>query len=127
MGLMTEITITKEYLRQNPDHIFIFGDNLFGKGHGGAAALRDEPNTLGFTTKKAPNNEDRSFYRPSEYKEIFEQEMEGLISWIKTCPEKTFLLSKIGSGLANRYKIWEKIIEPGIEELRRYPNVKFLF
>lgn len=124
---MIEIIITREYLRENPDHIFIFGDNILGKGHGGAAALRDEPNTLGFTTKKAPNNEDRSFYRPGEYRQIFEQEIEAIISWIKSCPEKTFLISKIGSGLANRYKIWEKIIEPGLEVLRKYPNVKFLF
>ncbi len=121
------MNITKEYLRENPDHIFVFGDNLLGKGHGGAAALRDEPNSIGFITKKAPDNNDKSFYRPVEYKLIFEQELDGLIDYIKTQPEKTFLITQLGSGLANRYKIWEKIIQPGIECLRQYPNVKFLF
>lgn len=124
---MTETIITKEYLRENPDHIFVFGDNNLGKGYGGAAALRDELNAFGFTTKKAPNNIDSSFYRPGEYRQIFEQELESLIHFIETCPEKTFLISKIGSGLANRYKIWEKIIQPGLECLKKYPNVKFLW
>jgi len=119
--------ITKEYLREHPDRVFVFGDNTIGKGYGGAAVLRDEPNTLGFLTKKFPNNNDASFYRPEEYKKIFDQEMEDLIWWIKAYYHKTFLISQLGSGLANKYHIWEEVIRPGLEVLKKYPNVKFLF
>ncbi|MFW6247319.1 MAG: hypothetical protein ACOC22_04075 [bacterium] len=63
---MEEI-ITRKYLKENPEHIFVFGDNLLRKGYGGAAKLRDLPNTYGFITKKYPDNKDESFYTPDEY------------------------------------------------------------
>jgi hypothetical protein len=121
------IEITKNYLRSNPDHVFVFGDNLLHVGYGGAAALRDEPNSYGFITKKAPNNNDKSFYKPEDYLIVFDFELKKLKNHIECCPEKTFLISKIGAGLANRYNIWEKVIEPKILKLEIYSNVKFLF
>jgi single-stranded DNA-specific DHH superfamily exonuclease len=33
----------------------------------------------------------------------------------------------IQGGLANRYGIYEKVIQSGLEVLKQYPNVKFLF
>jgi len=119
--------ITRKYLRENPDKVFVFGDNLLRKGKKGGAVLRDEPNTYGFVTKKAPNNLDSSFYRPSEYKEVFRHELNDLINVIEANPDKTFLISKIGSGLANKYNIFEKVIKPGLAKLKKYPNVEFLF
>lgn len=124
---MKEIIITEEYLRQNKDHIFVFGDNLLGVGYGGAAVLRDEPNALGFITKKKPNNKDSSFYKPDEYQPVFEQELKSLTKEIENCPEKTFLISKLGAGLANKHLIWEKVIKDGLKTLKKYSNVVFLF
>lgn len=117
--------ITKSYLRNNPNHIFVFGDNLKRKGYGGAATLRDEPNTYGFITKKAPNNNDGSFYTPDEYKEKFDVELKRLIKEIEKNPDKIFLISKLGAGLANKYGIYQKIIKPGLTILNKYDNVKF--
>lgn len=119
--------ITKSYLRQNKNHIFVFGDNLLRKGKGGAAELRDEPNTFGFITKKAPNNNIGSFYKPEEYQQKFEVELNRLIKTIKKYPNNTFLISKLGGGLANKYNIFEKVIRPGLECLKEYDNVKFLY
>jgi hypothetical protein len=119
--------VTREYLRANPNHVFVFGDNLLRRGRGGAAILRDEPNTRGFTTKKAPNNEDASFYRPDEYRPIFQKEMYDLAWVIFDHPERTYLISSLGSGLANRYQIWEWVIKPGLESIRAFPNVVFLW
>lgn len=118
--------ITKSYLRQNPDHIFVFGDNLQRKGKGGAAKLRDEPNTYGFITKKAPNNNDGSFYKPEEYKDKFDFELRKLEKEIMNNPDKTFLISRLGGGLADKYNIREKVIEPGLTRLKSYDNVVFL-
>lgn len=118
--------ITKSYLRQNPNHIFVFGDNLQRKGKGGAATLRDEPNTCGFITKKAPNNSSGSFYKPEEYKQKFETELRRLIKHIESNPDKTYLISKLGAGLANKYNIREKVIEPELTRLEVYDNVVFL-
>ena len=103
--------VTAQYLRDNPDHIFVFGDNTIRKGKGGAAKLRDFPNTYGFITKKYPNNLDGSFYRPKEYMSIFVDESMKLAQEITDNPDKTYLISKLGAGLANKYGIWEQVIK----------------
>lgn len=119
--------ITKDYLANNPDHIFVFGDNTLRYGKGGAAVLRDVPNTYGFITKKMPNNRVESFYKPQEYLPVFMKEMEKLIDRIEAEPEHTFLISKIGSGLANKYKIYELIIKPILAKLdEKYGNVRLV-
>jgi hypothetical protein len=119
--------VTLKYLRNNPDSIFVYGDNLKHFGCRGAAIFRAEPNTWGFITKKAPTNDSWAFYQPDEYEQVFQSELDRLILEIKRHPEKTWLISQIGSGLANRNEIWEHIIFPGIESLRQFPNVIFLW
>lgn len=121
-------TITREFLRSHQDtHIFVFGDNAIRKGLGGAAALRDEPNSYGFITKKYPDNRDSSFYRPEEYKYVFNGEMRDLIRFVWDNQDKVIMISKIGSGLANKYNIWEEVIEPDLHRLERFNNVQFLW
>jgi len=119
--------ITKQFLDNNPNYVFVFGDNTIRKGKRGAATLRDHPQAYGFITKKFPNNRDSSFYKPKEYQTIFQNELTKLINLIENNPNKIFLISKLGGGLANKYKIHEKVIKPGLEVLKKYSNVIFLF
>jgi hypothetical protein len=119
--------ITKEYLRSYPEVIFVYGDNMIHKGKGGAAKLRDEPNTYGFITKKYPCLEDRCYFKPEEYNEIFREELKKLLKFIIDNQDKTFLISKLGSMLANKFGIFESIIEPNIKKYIRFTNVKFLW
>ena len=120
--------ITKEYLQQNPNHIFVFGDNLLKKGKAGDAWLRDEPNTYGFLTKKYPNNNDDSFYHPNEYAKIFSRELAQLEMAIRKTPNCLWLISSLGSGFANKYHIWEEIIQKELNKLEeRNNNVRLLF
>lgn len=121
------MVITREYLRKHLDHVFVFGDNTYRAGTAGAAIFREEINTYGFLTKKYPSLVSSSYYTAKEYKPVFERELGNLISYIIENPAKTFLITKLGSGLANKWKIWEKVIEPGLEVLRKYPNVIFLW
>lgn len=59
--------ITRSFVKAHPDHIFLFGDNLAGKGFGGqAAAMRGEPNAVGIPTKKYPSNSTESFFCDTE-------------------------------------------------------------
>ena len=47
---------------------------------------------------------------------------------IESNPDKIYLISKVGAGLANDYGIFEQIIEPAIKPaLSVYPNVRFLW
>lgn len=59
--------ISREYVRANPDKLFLFGDNLEQRGFGGqAAAMRGEPNTIGIPTKKSPSYADGAFFTDYE-------------------------------------------------------------
>ena len=123
-----ERIITIDYLRKNPNHIFVYGDNILHKGKKGAAALSGESNTYGLVTKKYPRGDNDAFYKCSEYEAIFKKEIDKLVEKILANPDKIFLISKVGAGLANRFKIFEKIIEPNIKNiLSKYSNVVFLW
>ena len=119
--------ISLKYLREHPNHIFVFGDNSLRRGKKGGAILRDEPNAYGFITKKFPSYNDDAYFKCSQYQDVFKKEMDKLIAMIKANPDKTFLISKIGSGLANKFHIFERIIEPNLGQLRFYKNVEFLW
>jgi len=120
--------ISKEYLQEHPNVIFIFGDNVVRKGKKGGAAFRDEPNSYGFITKRYPSYNDDAFYEPDGYKEVYKKEIRKLIDNIAKNPDKIYLISKVGSGLANRYKIFEEVIEPNMKkDLRDFKNVVFLW
>ena len=55
------------YVKNNTNKIFIFGDNDLRIGKGGQAIIRDLKNTIGLRTKKAPNNNSSSFYSDNDY------------------------------------------------------------
>ena len=121
--------ITAEYLRQHPTDIFVFGDNLEHRGTGGAAALRTEPNTYGFVTKKAPDNKPESFFTVEEYKGVFQIELAKLEHQLIRHYNRRFLISKLGGGLANKHGIWEAVVKPQLATaLNRYGDqVLFLW
>ena len=120
--------ITKKYLINNPKHIFVFGDNSIRRGKGGGARFRYLHNTYGFITKRFPSNRYDSFYKPNEYLPIYDREIKELIKTIKFHQDRKYLISKLGSGLANKHNIFEEIIEPRIKrDLSIYDNVEFLF
>jgi hypothetical protein len=123
-----DLNITKKFLDENPNAIFVFGDNDHRTGYGGAAILRDHPQTYGFITKRAPDNMDLSFYRPDDFKFKFLSQAIELQIYIGKNKDKIFYISKLGAGLANRYQIWEKVIKEGlIKYFSQYPNVVFLW
>lgn len=126
MAKYENLIITEEFLEQNSNSYFVFGDNLQRWGHGGAAALRDHPRAIGFITKKFPNSKDESFYKPEEYSPVFFEELDKLKKLIERQPDKTFYISQLGGGLANKYFIWQKLIRHNlVRELEKFENVVF--
>ena len=62
--------ITREYVRENRDKLFLFGDNLERRGCGGqATAMRGEPNAVGIPTKKSPSYRDDAFFSDEEFEQ----------------------------------------------------------
>lgn len=128
MAKYDNFIVTKEFLDENPNAVFVFGDNTHRIGYGGAALLRYHPQTYGFITKKSPDNLDQSFYRPESYQIDFNIYALELQLVIEKNPDKIYYISQLGGGLANRYKIWEKVIKPGLEKnFSHYDNVVFLW
>jgi hypothetical protein len=128
MAKYENFIVTKQFLDENPNAVFVFGDNLRRVGYGGAAALRDHKQTYGFITKRNPDNMDESFYRPDNYRFDFNVYVLELRLFIEKNNDKTFYISQLGGGLANRYKIWEEVVKPGLEKnISHYDNVIFLW
>jgi hypothetical protein len=126
MATYKNIIINKEFLDYNTNVYFVFGDNLQRIGYGGAAILRDHPHAIGFITKKFPDNNDSSFYKPEEYSSVFFEELSKLKTIIEKKPDKIFYISQLGGGLANKYKIWQVLIKHNLENsLTNYKNVVF--
>ena len=117
--------VTEDLLKRHPECIFVFGDNVLRRGRGGAAALRPLPQMYGFITKKVPDHNPTSYYSVQEYYNVFDVELTKLIHTIQAMPTTIFLVSPVGSGIANRYGIWDSIIKPGLESLRKFKNVIF--
>jgi len=62
--------ITREYIREHPEKIFLFGDDLLHKGYGGQAKeMRGEPNSFGIPTKKNPTMNSSAFFTDNEFLE----------------------------------------------------------
>lgn len=66
----TQKKISRRDLKDNPDTVYLFGDNDVRKGKGGqAASMRGEPNAYGIRTKKVPSNQAHAFYRDDTFEE----------------------------------------------------------
>lgn len=71
MRIYRQKWIERDDLRNNPDAVYLFGDNVRRKGMGGqAAAMRGEPNAIGIATKWAPDNRETSFFSDDDLERI---------------------------------------------------------
>ena len=92
--------ISREDIRAEKDKIFLFGDNLTGRGYGGQAKeMRGEENAIGIPTKKAPSNNQSSFFTDKELTANIKA-IDKAFS--KIPPDKTVVIPKagLGTGLA---------------------------
>jgi hypothetical protein len=61
----------REDARNNPDSLYLFGDNDMREGYGGQAAeMRDEENAVGIRTKWAPHTTFDAYFSDDEFAEV---------------------------------------------------------
>jgi hypothetical protein len=60
---------TPQDCQDNPDWLFIFGDNFERHGKGGQAIIRDEKNACGLATKRKPTWDADAFLSDEDYDE----------------------------------------------------------
>jgi len=88
---------------ENPDKLYIFGDNTLRKGTGGQAQIRHCDNSFGICTKWAPTTADGAYFSDTiNCLEIVERDISELIKLSKTDKYKEiiFPLDGLGSGLS---------------------------
>ncbi len=115
IGRMSPIT-----LRENPDKVYLFGDNLEGKGKGGQAVVRDEPNAIGIPTKKAPRRDAGAYFNDADLqanKDAIDE------AFNKIPDEATVVIPKDGLGtgladLANKAPKTFKYLQEKLAELQ---------
>ena len=94
---------TVAIVRQYPHALFVFGDNDCGKGTGGQAIIRNEPNSIGLPTKKMPRNTKHSFYTDEEYADNCLKIDIAIQSILKVALQK-----KVYNNCFTRKRIWNR-------------------
>ena len=89
---------TREEVANDPDNIYIFGDNLIEKGRGGQACIRGLSNAFGIPTKKLPAMHANAFFSDEE----LEENKVAIDNAIAKLPKGTNWIynPNIGAGLA---------------------------
>jgi len=89
------------YVKNNKDCLFIFGDNDIKKGMKGQAIIRNEKNAYGIPTKKIPSFANNAYYTDDEYENNINNINNAIYIIIKKFMNKkytTLVLSKDGLG-----------------------------
>lgn len=80
------IEIQKEWFSlkqclENPNKLYVFGDNMIRRGKGGQASIRDAKNSIGLATKRLPSMSMDSFFsdREDEFC-IVEEDIDKILS-----------------------------------------------
>lgn len=90
--------ITREDVKNNPEVLYVFGDNDRRAGFGGQAkAMRGEKNSIGIRTKKAPSNNTAAFYRDAEFEENIKKIDEDFAILFNS--EKSVIIPEDGLGI----------------------------
>lgn len=101
----TNKIITRDKVKENPDVLYLFGDNIVRQGLGGQAKeMRGEPNTLGIVSKKYPSNSLSSFYSDEDFYswlEVFSSDIKNLAESVNSGKYRAIVIPPIGVGLAD--------------------------
>lgn len=104
MPFRTEKFVTRPMVRAAPATLFVFGDNMKGRGYGGqAAAMRGEPNAVGIPTKWIPSNTEYAFFIDSDFpavRGLIEERFQQLADHLASGGDVVWPEDGVGTGLA---------------------------
>ena len=99
---------SRELVMNNPNKLFIFGDNTHRTGTGGQAIIRGLPNTFGIATKLKPSQLANSYFKdtPSHFEMIHNdiKQLKDIMNTSKTYNTIIFPKDGIGTGLSRMPK-----------------------
>lgn len=110
--------------RENPEKIYIYGDNLAGYGTAGQACIRNEPNAFGIPTKRYPSMTVGSFFTDKECeRQHVLKSLRGLYVLGKT-RTLVFPTNGVGTGMANMPGSSPKLFAEMSEILLKHFNIR---
>lgn len=93
--------LSVDLLRQNPDAVGVFGDNLEKWGKAGQAVIRHESNAHGIPTKRRPSMDPDAFFSDQDSEiEAVAGALRGLLMDMKSGKRILVPRAGIGTGLA---------------------------
>lgn len=96
--------ITRDYIKENPNMFFVFGDNDERNGYGGQAKeMRGEPNSIGVRTKHRPSNSSTAYYTDDTYAENcrkIKEDLDTVVYKLEAGFITVFPTNGIGTGLS---------------------------
>lgn len=96
--------ITRQDCRNNPNVIYVFGDNDQREGYGGQAKeMRGWVNTVGIRVKKSPSGIFGAYYTDKEYVENImkiDEDIDKIVSYLEEGITVVIPSDGIGTGLA---------------------------
>ena len=103
-----------EDCNNNPDKIYVFGDNLIHKGNGGQAVIMDCHNAYGIPTKRTPSMNSNAFFSDNfdEYDAV-KSKIERLVL-LTSCKKTTIFVfpeAGLGTGLARMNQTSPKLFK----------------
>ena len=120
--------VTKQYLRNNPNVIFVFGDNSKRLGKLGTSFLRDELNTYGFVIKKNSKSDASSYFEIEEYSNVYFNEIDKFRKEVMENRDRIFLIDDFGKWKNGDINLFDNFLkEKMIDDLSDLDNVKFLW
>lgn len=96
---------THEMCANNPEKIFVFGDNIMRQGTGGQAVIRPYPNTIGIATKLLPTLNKNAFMSDNNitHKMMMTEDLLKLVIILSNNPNTVivFPYDGLGTGLSD--------------------------
>jgi hypothetical protein len=118
--LVWEGWYTVEDLRNNPDKVFVFGDNLKGYGKAGQAIIRDEPNAFGIPTKRYPSKDEWAYFSDKLDEEKAVTQALRVLYVLAQSKTIVFPEDGIGTGLARMSKKSPLLFDKMSHVLKRF-------
>jgi hypothetical protein len=104
MSFRFEKLITRWMVRNNPKTLFVFGDNMLGRGGSGQArAMRGEDNVVGIPTKWRPSMLDNAFFTDGDFlavRETIDARFQQLTDHLEAGGDVVWPTDGIGTGYA---------------------------
>ena len=117
-----------EDCNNNPNKLYIFGDNLLSVGKGGQAIIRDCDNVFGIPTKRAPLRKDEALFHDNfdEY-EAVKDSIQKLLIFISCNRQITLVFPEngLGTGLARMNQTSPKLFKYMNETLYKHFGVYY--